>query len=136
VLVVSGFLILAASSVFLLFLEQGTPLWVTALILSGRAVAIGFVTTPLLIAMLAPLREDELADGNTLFNITQRLGGSIGVSILGSIVAGGVTLEATIDSFHFVGAILIGLALTGAVLALWLTQGRDAAVPLVSTVAE
>ena len=135
-LVVSGFLILAASSVFLLFLEQGTPLWVTALILSGRAIAIGFVTTPLLIAMLAPLREDELADGNTLFNITQRLGGSIGVSILGSIVAGGATLEATIDAFHFVGAILIGLALIGAVLALWLTQGRDTPVPLVSTVAE
>jgi len=136
VLVVSGFLILAGSSVFLLFLEQGTPLWVTALILSGRAVAIGFVTTPLLIAMLAPLREDELADGNTLFNITQRLGGSIGVSILGSIVAGGATLEATIDAFHFVGAILIGLALIGAGLALWLARGGDAPVPLVSTVAE
>ncbi|HEY0248697.1 MAG TPA: DHA2 family efflux MFS transporter permease subunit [Gryllotalpicola sp.] len=127
VLVVTGFVILAASSVFLLFLEHDTPLWVTALILSGRAIAIGFVTTPLLVAMLAPLKESELPDGNTLFNITQRLGGSIGVSILGSVVAGGATLAETIDSFHFVGVILIAIAVVGAILALWLTQEADTA---------
>jgi EmrB/QacA subfamily drug resistance transporter len=136
VLVLTGFLILAVSSVFLLFLEQNTPLWATALMLSGRAIAIGFVTTPLLVAMLAPLHENELADGNTLFNITQRLGGSLGVSILGSIVAGGATLAATIDSFHVVGGILIAIAVVGAVLSLWLTQEKGASVPLVSTVAE
>lgn len=136
VLVITGFVILAVSSIFLLFLEQDTPLWITALILSGRAIAIGFVTTPLLVAMLAPLAEDELADGNTLFNITQRLGGSIGVSILGSLVAGGVTLIATIDAFHFVGAILTGTAVAGAILALWLTQDRSIPVPLVDTVGE
>jgi EmrB/QacA subfamily drug resistance transporter len=136
ILVVSGFVILAASSVFLLFLEHDTPLWVTALILSGRAIAIGFVTAPLLVAMLAPLKENELADGNTLFNITQRLGGSIGVSILGSLVAGGATLAATIDSFHFVGAILIAIAVVGAVLAFWLRPEKNHPVPLVNTVAE
>jgi EmrB/QacA subfamily drug resistance transporter len=136
ILVVTGFVILAASSVFLLFLEHGTPLWVTALILSGRAIAIGFVTTPLLVAMLAPLKENELPDGNTLFNITQRLGGSIGVSILGSLVAGGATLAATIDSFHFVGVILIAIAVAGAILAFWLTQDGDAPAPAVSTVGE
>ncbi len=136
VLVVTGFVILAASSVFLLFLEQDTPLWVTALILSGRAIAIGFVTTPLLVAMLAPLKEHELADGNTLFNITQRLGGSIGVSILGSLVAGGTTLAATIDKFHVVGIVLIGIAVVGAILALWLREEKGQPVPLVSTIGE
>lgn len=136
VLVVFGFVILAISSVFLLFLEQDTPLWVTALILSGRAIAIGFVTTPLLVAMLAPLPEDELADGNTLFNITQRLGGSIGVSILGSLVAGGTTIAATIDSFHLVGWILIAIAVLSAILALFLTQDSDRPIAAVSTVAE
>ncbi len=136
VLVVGGFVILAASSVFLLFLAQDTPLWVTALILSGRAIAIGFVTTPLLVAMLAPLQEHELADGNTLFNITQRLGGSIGVSILGSLVAGGATLAATIDQFHVVGVVLIVIAVVGAVLSLWLREERVEPVPLVSTVGE
>jgi EmrB/QacA subfamily drug resistance transporter len=135
-MVIGGFVILAASSVFLLFLEHDTPLWAIALILSGRAIAIGFVTTPLLVAMLAPLPEEELADGNTLFNITQRLGGSIGVSILGSVVAGGTTLAATIDRFHLVGGILIAIAVVAALLSLLLTQDRSAPVRLVNTVGE
>jgi EmrB/QacA subfamily drug resistance transporter len=136
VLVVSGFAILAVSSVFLIFLQQDTPLWVTAIILSGRAVAIGLVTAPLLVAMLAPLPEDQLADGNTLFNITQRLGGSIGVSILGSVVAGGATLAATIDSFHLVGGILVAIAVVAGLLSFFLTQDRTKPVMVVSTVGE
>jgi EmrB/QacA subfamily drug resistance transporter len=136
VLVVAGFGALAVSSVYLLFIEQNTPLWLTAVALSVRAIAIGFVTTPLLVAMLAPLPESELADGNTLFNITQRLGGSIGVSILGSLVAGGTTLVATIDAFHLVGAILIAIAVFSAVLALFLREDRTRPVPLVNTVGE
>ena len=136
VLVVTGFVALAVSSVYLLFLQQDTPLWLTAAALSVRAIAIGFVTTPLLVAMLAPLPEEELADGNTLFNITQRLGGSIGVSILGSIVAGGATLAATIDNFHLVGGILIAIAAVSAVLALFLKQEKGKPVPLVNTVGE
>ena len=136
VMVVFGFAVLAISSVFLLFLEQDTPLWVTALILSGRAIAIGFVTTPLLVAMLAPLPEDQLADGNTLFNITQRLGGSIGVSILGSVVAGGVTIAATIDRFHLVGGVLIGIAVAAGLLSLALTEDKTRSVPLVNTIGE
>jgi EmrB/QacA subfamily drug resistance transporter len=126
-LVVVGFAILAVSTVFLLFLEQDTPLWVTAVILSGRAIAIGFVTAPLLVAMLAPLPEDELADGNTLFNITQRLGGSIGVSILGSIVGvAGLTVAETVDRFHWVGAGLVALAVIAGILALFLRPAGPA----------
>jgi len=136
VLVVTGFVALAISSIYLLFLEQDTPLWITAVALSVRAIAIGFVTTPLLVAMLAPLPEAELADGNTLFNITQRLGGSIGVSILGSLVAGGTTLAATIDAFHLVGVVLIVIAGVSAVLALFLQQSKDEPVPVVSTIGE
>jgi predicted MFS family arabinose efflux permease len=125
-MVILGFAILAISSVFLIFLEQDTPLWVTALILSGRAVAIGFVTAPLLVAMLAPLPEIELPDGNTLFNITQRLGGSIGVSILGSIVgAAGLTLNQTVDRFHWVGGGLIALAVIAGLLSLFLTADKN-----------
>ncbi|MBK4347447.1 DHA2 family efflux MFS transporter permease subunit [Lacisediminihabitans changchengi] len=136
ILVVSGFAILAISSVFLITLEQDTPLWATALILSGRAIAIGLVTAPLLVAMLAPLPEDQLADGNTLFNITQRLGGSIGVSILGSVVAGGATLAATIDSFHLVGAILVAIAVVAGIVSLFLTQDRSTPVRSVSPLGE
>jgi EmrB/QacA subfamily drug resistance transporter len=134
VLVVTGFAVLAASSVFLMLIEHDTPLWVTALMLSGRAIAIGFVTTPLLVAMLAPLPEAQLADGNTLFNITQRLGGSLGVSILGSLVAG-TTLAEVVDSFHVVGVVLVAIAVVAGVIALFLGDAKGTgSVP--STVAE
>ena len=137
ILVIIGFTILAISSVFLLFLEKDTPLWVIASILSGRAIAIGFVTAPLLVAMLAPLPEEELADGNTLFNITQRLGGSIGVSILGSVVGvAGLTLSQTVDRFHWVGGGLIALAVIAGILSLFLRQEKGVPVVVVSTVGE
>ena len=135
VLVVSGFAALAVSSVYLMFLEQDTPLWVTATALAVRAIAIGFVTTPLLVAMLAPLPEEELADGNTLFNITQRLGGSIGVSILGSLIVG-TTLAEIVDSFHLVGVILVIVAAVSGVLSLFLVEEKGKPVPLVNTLAE
>lgn len=114
-LVVGGFALLAGASVFLMLLERGTPLWVVAAILSGRAVAVGFVTTPLLVATLAPLAENQLADGNTLFSIVQRVGGSIGVGLLGSMIAGATTLAGAIAQFHKAGAALVAVALVAAV---------------------
>ncbi len=123
-LVTLGFAVLAGSSAFMLALTETTPLWATALMLCGRALAAGFVTTPLLIAFLAPLREGELADGNALYNITQRLGGSVGVSILGSVAAGGAGVAGRLDSFHLVGAILVALAVVSALVS---TRVRTAA---------
>jgi EmrB/QacA subfamily drug resistance transporter len=135
-MVVAGFAILAVASVYLMVIAVDTPLWVTALLLCGRALAIGLVTAPLLVAMLAPLSESELPDGNTLFNITQRLGGSIGVSILGSIVAGGVTLAAVVDDFHLVGLIMVVIAVVAGVLALLIRPVKAGDVPVVSLAGE
>jgi EmrB/QacA subfamily drug resistance transporter len=135
-MVVAGFAILAVASVYLMVIAVDTPLWVTALLLCGRALAIGLVTAPLLVVMLAPLSEDELPDGNTLFNITQRLGGSIGVSILGSLVAGGVTLAAVVDDFHLVGLIMVVIAVVAGVLALFIRPVKAGSAPLSSTIAE
>ncbi|MFI2755059.1 DHA2 family efflux MFS transporter permease subunit [Cellulomonas sp. P22] len=115
-LVMLGFTVLAASSCVVLLLTQDTPLWATAIMLCGRALAAGFVTTPLLTAFLAPLDEHELADGNTLYNIVQRLGGSVGVSVLGSIAATGGDGAAALAAFHHVGAVLVGLAVAAGVL--------------------
>lgn len=116
-LVTLGFAVLAVSSAVMLLLTQGTPLWATAIMLCGRALAAGFVTTPLLSAFLSPLEERELADGNTLYNIVQRLGGAVGVSVLGSIVATGGSGSAALAGFHHVGAVLVVLAVAAAGLA-------------------
>jgi EmrB/QacA subfamily drug resistance transporter len=122
-LVTLGFAVLAASSAVMLLLTQDTPLWATAIMLCGRALAAGFVTTPLLGAFLAPLQERELADGNTLYNIVQRLGGAVGVSVLGSIAAAGGDGSAALAAFHQVGAVLVGLAVAAGVLARALSRG-------------
>ncbi|KQY44561.1 DHA2 family efflux MFS transporter permease subunit [Cellulomonas sp. Root137] len=121
-LVTGGFVGLAAASLLLLTLELSTPLWVVAAILSGRAVAVGLVTTPLLVAMLAPLTESQLADGNTLFSIVQRVGGSVGVSLLAATVAGATTRALAVDRFHVAGAVLIALAALAAVGSLFLGE--------------
>lgn len=78
-------------------------------------IAVGFATTSLLFATLAPLAENQLADGNTLFSIVRRVGGSIGVGLLGSMIAGATTLDGAIAQLHKAGAALVGVALVAAV---------------------
>jgi EmrB/QacA subfamily drug resistance transporter len=123
-LVAGGFAGLTLASLLLLTLQPSTPLWAVAAILSGRALAVGLVTTPLLVALLAPLTEDQLADGNTLFSIAQRIGGSVGVALLAALVAGAATQAAAIDRFHQAGAVLSALAAVAALGALFLRSAR------------
>lgn len=77
-----GLLLLALTTAALLLVTVATPVWVLALLLSGRGLAVGLVIQPLLNAMLAGLRPAEIPDGNTLFNVAERLGGSLGISLL------------------------------------------------------
>ncbi|MGI5241510.1 DHA2 family efflux MFS transporter permease subunit [Dactylosporangium sp. CA-139066] len=124
-LVMAGFVLLAVAGGGLLFIDERTPLWATAAILSGRAAAIGFGLTPLLSVMLGPLGDAQMADGSALFNIAQRLGGSIGVGVLGSLLAARAAHVGAIAGFHEIGAILSALALAAAALAA-LLPGRAA----------
>jgi EmrB/QacA subfamily drug resistance transporter len=126
-LVAAGFVVLAATSAGLLLLTTTTPLWITATILSGRAVAIGFGITPLLFAMLEPLTDAQLADGNTVFNIAQRLGGSLGVSLLASLFAARTPVTGPVTSFHEIGLILAALAFGAAALSMKLAPIRQPA---------
>ncbi|MFI5894775.1 DHA2 family efflux MFS transporter permease subunit [Actinoplanes sp. NPDC051513] len=128
-LVTTGFATLALASAGLLLLTAATPLWATALILSGRAAAIGFGITPLLSVMLDPLTDAQLADGNTLFNIAQRLGGSLGVGVLGSLLATRAAHVGAVPAFHEIGLILT-VAAAGAALVSLRLPGRVAAQPV------
>jgi len=132
-LVATGFAVLAVASAGLLLLTPATPLWVTALILSGRAAAIGFGITPLLSVMLGPLTDAQLADGNTLFNIAQRLGGSIGVGVLGSLLAARAVRVGPVPAFHEIGLLLVGLAVAATLFSLRLPAHAPA--PAVGEVA-
>jgi len=103
------------------------------LILSGRAAAIGFGITPLLAVMLEPLTDAQLADGNTLFNIAQRLGGSIGVGVLGSLLAARAVRVGPVPAFHEIGLLLVGLAVAATLFSLRLPAHAPA--PAVGEVA-
>ncbi len=77
-----GMIILTLSTASLLFWNLTTPAWMTALLLSGRGMAIGLTIQPLLTVMLHGLTPQELPDGNTLFTVMDTLSGSVGIALL------------------------------------------------------
>ena len=100
---VLGLAILTLSTVALLAVQITTPPWITALILSGRGLALGLVIQPLLGTMMGSLPLEQIPDGNTLFNVAQRLGGSIGIPLLATFFAvrERVRLQETLQSLGF-----------------------------------
>jgi hypothetical protein len=56
-----------------------------ALIMAGRGLGVGLVIQPLLTDMLEGLPQRDMAHANTLFQVGQRLGGSLGVSLLATL---------------------------------------------------
>jgi EmrB/QacA subfamily drug resistance transporter len=83
--IIFGFVAIAATSLLLVFVQVDTPLWIVALVMAGRGLGVGLVIQPLLTGMLGGLPKRELAHANTLFNVGQRLGGSVGVSLLATL---------------------------------------------------
>jgi EmrB/QacA subfamily drug resistance transporter len=99
--VVAGSLILIVTTAAMLLIGVATPAWLTALILCGRGLALGLVTTPLLVGVMGSLPESEVADGSTVFNVAQRLAGSFGIGLLATFFAIRVTsrVQDTLRSF-------------------------------------
>jgi hypothetical protein len=101
-----------------------TPLWVTTLILAGRGLGLGLVIQPLLTGLVEGLPPAELADANTLFNVGQRLGGSVGVSLLATYFAlRATTRGSALAGFHDTIAIAAGVGVVALLFALLLTDG-------------
>jgi EmrB/QacA subfamily drug resistance transporter len=80
--IIAGLVAVGGTTALLLSVTAETPLWVIALITAGRGLGMGLVIQPLLTAMLVGTSQHQLADANTVFNVAQRLGGSIGVSLI------------------------------------------------------
>ena len=84
--VLVGMALLTAMTAGMLVINLQTPGWVTALILSGRGLAMGLVISPLVFTTLSRVPAHEAADANTLFNVVQRLGGSFGIALLATFL--------------------------------------------------
>jgi predicted MFS family arabinose efflux permease len=117
-----GMLVLAATSALLLLVTPGTPAWTIALLLAGRGVALGLTLQPIIMGTLGRLPRDEVADVSTLFNVVQRLGGSLGVAGFAAFYQFRTSSAGagTAVPFHDTVWLMTGLALVGALLALFL----------------
>jgi predicted dehydrogenase len=77
--------------------------------------AMSLTIQPLLFEMISTLTPQETADGNTLFNVVQRLGGSIGISALATVFQTRTTdyVRQALSMFHIdAGAVHIGQSST------------------------
>ena len=128
VTVLAGFAVLALATLGLLLITAATPLWLIATILAGRSVAIGLVITPLLQALVQPLRPDQLGDANTLFNTWQRIAGSFGIGLVAALYATRARTLGPVAALHTAGLVLAVIALVGALGALALPAARNTAM--------
>jgi cytochrome bd-type quinol oxidase subunit 2 len=123
--VLIGFVVLTVASVGLLAIDERTPLAVTATLLAGRAVAIGLVITPLLVVLTQPLEPGELADANTLFNIWQRIAGSLGVGVIAAVFTASSHTNGPVDALHTTGIVITAISAVGALAAVLLPRVRN-----------
>ncbi len=77
-----GMAILSLTTLGMLAVGVGTSPWLTAAILSGRGFAIGFVIQPVLNRLLGSLPAERIPDGNTLFNVVDRVSGAAGIALI------------------------------------------------------
>jgi EmrB/QacA subfamily drug resistance transporter len=80
--IVLGMLLLTLSTVGLLGVSATSPAALIALILCGRGFAIGLVIQPLLNRLIESLPEAKVPDGNTLFNVIERVSGTLGIALI------------------------------------------------------
>jgi predicted MFS family arabinose efflux permease len=133
--VLIGFAVLTVAGLGLLAINRDTPLAVTAAILAVRAASIGLVITPLLSVLLRPLPAARLPDTNTLFNIWQRIAGSIGIGLIAALYAAQSRHHGPVAALHSTGLVVVGVSGVGAVVALAL-PGLPNQMPAASSAEE
>ena len=90
--------------------------------------SIGLVINPLLQALIAPLRQDQLGDANTLFNTWQRIAGSFGIGLIAALYTAQSRTHGPVPALHTAGLVLIAIALAGALGAVALPAVRNTAL--------
>jgi|HubBroStandDraft_2_1064218.scaffolds.fasta_scaffold64685_1 EmrB/QacA subfamily drug resistance transporter len=111
--VLTGFAVLAAGSLGLLYVGTRTPLAITAALLAARSAAIGLVISPLLAVLTGPLRQQQLGDASTLFSVWQRIAGSLGVGVIASVFARQAATRGPVTALHLAGVMMAAIAALG-----------------------
>src|SRR5262249_37292966 len=124
--VLLGLLAVGLTTTLLLLVDLHTPLWTVAALMAGRGLGIGLVIQPLLLAMLAGLGPDQMADANTLFNVAQRLGASVGIGLLATFFTLRASADGPLRGFHETILVAVGIAFLGVLCALFVRAPRAA----------
>ena len=143
-----GMTLLTATSFGLLAVNTATQPAIIALILCGRGFAIGFVIQPLITSLIGGLPEEMVADGNTLFNVVERVSGTLGIALIvtffqhqearhinqalvsvntARLVSPALTrrlAQAATASFHHTIWLIVILSMLGLCLAAWTENGK------------
>jgi EmrB/QacA subfamily drug resistance transporter len=122
--VLSGFALLVASSAGLFAIGLHTPLWLTGLILTLRAAAVGLVITPLVLVATEPLRPEQQADANTAFNVVQRVLGSFGIGIVATLFTRRSADVGQVPALHTVAIAITALAAAATLAAAFLPDAH------------
>jgi EmrB/QacA subfamily drug resistance transporter len=125
-LVTSGMVVLTGS--LILFARMGTheSFWglLPAMLLGG--VGMSAAMAPVTAAAMSSVRPDKAGVGSAVLNSMRQVGGSLGIAVMGAIVAAGISSslkagnprpEAFVNGFHHALDTAAGIAIAGALLA-------------------
>ena len=125
-LIGGGMSLLAVSLVLFAQLDQGSRFWsiVPALVVGGIGMAL--TMTPTTAAVMASVPVDQAGIGSAVLNSARQVGGSLGIAIMGAVVASRIHVPRTDPAFvgQFVGGYhhglyaAAGIAFAGALIAI------------------
>lgn len=132
-LMAGGLAGVAVAMLLLALVGHGTSLWWVRLIVFGMGASMSFVFVSLQTATFARISHADTGQASAIFNTQRQVSSALGVAVLASVLTavtphvgvGAGPSPATVDlaGFHAAFAAAAGLALVGAVAALWV---RDA----------
>jgi EmrB/QacA subfamily drug resistance transporter len=132
--VTSGMLVLTLTLILFSRMDENTTFWglLPAMLLGG--VGMSLAMAPTTAAAMQSVSPDKAGVGSAVLNSMRQVGGSLGVAIMGAIVAssaksGGGTLAAFLDGFHHALVTAAALTLLGAAVAALTLGGRPQREP-------
>ena len=127
--VTSGMVVLTLTLILFARMDENTTFWglLPAMLLGG--VGMSAAMAPTTAAAMQSVSPDKAGVGSAVLNSARQVGGSLGIAIMGAIVAasvktGGGNPAAFLDGFHHALVTAAGLTLLGAVVAALTLGGR------------
>ena len=127
----AGMLLIVAQLLYFSQLDVDATFWtlLPGLVLGGCGLAM--TMTPSAAAATRAVPVEKAGVGAAVLNAFRQVGGSVGIALMGAIMAGQLSTPPTVESFMrgFERSLLVaaGIALAGALVAAWLVRPHDTA---------